>query len=144
GRYFYTKREGVQNQCILYVREGVNGKDRVLLDVNQLAKDGTIALDWYYPSKDGKLLAYGLSKNGSEQSTLYVRNVDTGKDLPDKIERTRACSLAWQPDNEGFYYTRYPEVATVPRGKENYYSHFSYLFLPCPLLTQHHILPNLL
>jgi prolyl oligopeptidase len=129
GRYFYTKREGVQNQSILYVREGVNGKDRVLLDVNQLAKDGTIALDWYYPSKDGKLLAYGLSKNGSEQSTLYVRNVDTGKDLPDKIERTRACSLAWQPDNEGFYYTRYPEVATVPRGKENYYRHVYYHFL---------------
>ena len=126
GRYFYTKREGVQNQSILYVREGVNGKDRVLLDVNQLAKDGTIALDWWYPSKDGKLLAYGLSKDGSEQSTLHIRNVETGKDLPDKIERTRACSLAWQPDNEGFYYTRYPEVASVPKGKENYYRHVYY------------------
>ena len=46
GRYFYTKREGTQNQPILYVREGANGKERVLLDINELAKDGTVALDW--------------------------------------------------------------------------------------------------
>ena len=123
GRYFYTKREGTQNQPVLFVREGVHGKDRVLLDVNQLAKDGTVALDWWFPSKDGKLLAYGLSKDGSEVSTLHIRDVDTGADLPDQIERTRACSLAWFPDNKGFYYTRYPTVGSVPKGKENYYRH---------------------
>ncbi len=123
GRYVYTKREGTQNQPVLYVREGLNGKDRVLIDINELAKDGTVALDWYFPSRDGKLLAYGLSKDGSEVSTLYVRNVDTGKDLPDKIERTRACSLAWLPGDTGFYYTRYPAVGSVPKGKENYYRH---------------------
>src|SRR5205823_1600666 len=72
---------------------------------------------------DGKLLAYGLSKDGSEVSTLHVRNVDTGKDLPDKIERTRACSLAWLPNGKGFFYTRYPAVGSVPKGKENYYRH---------------------
>ena len=60
------------------------------------------------------------------QSTLHVRDVDTGKDLPDKIERTRACSLAWKPDGEGFYYTRYPAVGSVPKGKENYYRHVFY------------------
>jgi prolyl oligopeptidase len=123
GRYFYTKREGTQNQAVLYVRAGVNGKDRVLLDINELAKNGTVALDWYFPSRDGKLLAYGLSKDGSEQSTLHIRNVDTGQDLPDKIERTRACSLAWYADGKGFYYTRYPAVGSVPKGKENYYRH---------------------
>jgi prolyl oligopeptidase len=123
GRYFFTRREGTQNQPVLFMREGLAGKDKVLLDVNELAKEGTIALDWYYPSHDGKLLAYGLSKDGSEVSTLYVRDVDTGKDLPDKIERTRACSLVWLPDNKGFYYTRYPAVGSVPKGKENYYRH---------------------
>ena len=123
GRYFYTKREGTQNQPVLYVRDGVNGKDRVLIDINALAKDGTIALDWWYPSKDGKLLAYGLSKDGSEVSTLYVRDVDSGKDLPDQIERTRACSLAWAPNNKAFYYTRYPAAGSVPKGQENYYRH---------------------
>ncbi|MBI3821080.1 MAG: S9 family peptidase [Planctomycetes bacterium] len=123
GRYFFTKREGTQNQAVLFVRDGVKGKDRVLLDINELANDGTVALDWYYPSKDGKLVAYGVSKDGSEHSTLYVRNVVTGKDLPDKIERTRACSLAWLPGGEGFYYTRYPAVGDVPKGKENYFRH---------------------
>ncbi len=139
GRYFFTKREGTQNQAVLFVRDGVNGKDRVLLDINQLAKDGTVALDWYFPSKDGKLLAYGLSKDGSEQSTLHIRNVDTGKDLPDKIERTRACSLAWQPDNEGFYYTCYPAVGSVPKGKENYYRHVYYHFLGAETEKDHKV-----
>lgn len=125
-RYFYTKREGTQNQPGLFVRDGLHGKDRVLLDVNHLAKDGTVALDWWYPSKDGKRLAYGLSKDGSEVSTLHVRDVDTGKDLPDTIERTRACSLAWEPDGTAFYYTRYPAAGTVPKGKENYYRHVFY------------------
>src|SRR5262249_1430364 len=87
GRYFYTKRTGKQNQAILYVRKGLEGKDRVLVDPNAEARDGTIALDWWYPNRDGKLLAFGLSKNGSEQSTLYVLNVETGKRLPDAIPR---------------------------------------------------------
>src|SRR5215471_4635216 len=52
--YFYEKREGQQNQPVIYVRQGLNGKDRVLFDVNQLAPDGTVALDWWHPSHDGK------------------------------------------------------------------------------------------
>jgi prolyl oligopeptidase len=123
GRYFYTKREGKQNQAILYVREGLHGQDKVLLDPNTLAADGTVALDWWYPSMDGRYLAYGLSKNGSEHSTLYVRDVTTGNNLPDTIERTRACSLAWLPDGKGFYYTRYPAAGTVPKQEENYHRH---------------------
>jgi prolyl oligopeptidase len=124
GHYFYTKREGKQNQPILYVRKGLKGKDRVLLDPNQLAKDGTVALDWWFPSRDGALVAYGLSKDGNEQSTLHVRDVATGKDLPeDVIERTRACSVAWLPDGKGFYYTRYPAPGSVKKGQENYNRH---------------------
>jgi prolyl oligopeptidase len=123
GTYFYTKREGKQNQAILYVREGLKGKDRVLVDPNTMAKDGTVALDWWYPSREGRYLAYGLSKNGSEQSTLHVRDVKGGADLPDTIERTRYCSLAWLPDSKGFYYTRYPAVGSVAKGEENYHHH---------------------
>jgi len=63
--YFYTRRDGMQNQPVLYVREGVTGKDRVLVDANQLASDGTIALDWWYASDDGKYVAYGTSPSGS-------------------------------------------------------------------------------
>ena len=120
GRYFYTKREGKQNQPILYVREGLHGKDRVLIDPNELDKEGTTALDWWYAAEDGSLVAYGLSANGSEQSTLRIRDVVIGKDLPDRIEQTRACSLAWTPDAKGFYYTRYPAEGAVPKGDEKY------------------------
>src|SRR4051812_38630279 len=69
GKSFYPRREGKQNQPVLYVRDGVNGVDRVLLDVNALDAAGTTALDWYFPSEDGSLLAYGLSVGGSEMST---------------------------------------------------------------------------
>jgi prolyl oligopeptidase len=123
GRYFYTKREGKQNQPVLYVREGLHGKDRVLIDPNTLAADGTTALDWWFPSRDGRLLAYGLSRNGSEQSTLYVRDVASGHDLADVIERTRYASVAWLPDGKSFYYTRYPTPGSVPTGEENYHHH---------------------
>ncbi len=118
GRYFYTKRTGTQNQPILYVRDGVNGPDRVLLDPNQLSEDGTVALDWWYVSDDGKKLAYGLSQSGSEESVLHVRDVDTGRDLPDRIEGTRACSVAWTPDAKGFYYTRYPKEGEPIQDKQ--------------------------
>lgn len=123
GKYFFTRREGTQNQPILYVRDGVNGKDSVLVDPNTQAKDGTVALDWWYPNRDGSLLAYGLSKDGSEQSTLYIKEVASGKDLPDVIARTRYSSVAWLPDSKGFYYTRYPAVGSVPKGQENYNRH---------------------
>ncbi|HYX52129.1 MAG TPA: prolyl oligopeptidase family serine peptidase [Candidatus Limnocylindrales bacterium] len=121
--YFYTRRDGRQNQPVLYVREGLNGKDRPLVDVNALAPDGTIALDWFFPSDDGKYLAYGTSPNGSEISTLEILETTTGKHLPEKIGRTRAASVAWLPDNSGFYYTRYPRPGDVPAGQEMYNRH---------------------
>ncbi len=121
GHYFYTRRDGKQNQPILYVREGLRGAGRALVDPNRLAEDGTAALDWWYPNRDGKLLAYGLSRGGDEQSTLHVRDVATGKDLFDVIPRTRSCSVAWLPDSSGFYYTRYP--AGAKKGEENYHRH---------------------
>jgi len=124
--YFYTKREGMQNQPILYVRDGLNGPDRVLVDANQLAADGTIALDWFQPSENGKYVAYGTSPSGSEMSTLHVIETKTGNILPDTIERTRAASIAWKLDNSGFYYTRYPKKGDVPAGQEMYNRHVFY------------------
>jgi prolyl oligopeptidase len=122
ARLFYTRRAGKQNQPVLYVREGKgNGKDRVLLDVNQLAADGTQSLDWWYPSEDGTLLAYGVSSSGDENSILRVREVATGRDREDTIPHARACSLAWLPAGDGFYYTRYPTPGSVPAGEEHYH-----------------------
>jgi len=131
--YFYTKREGMQNQPVLYVRDtgvsGIDGPDRVLVDANLLAADGTVALDWFSPSETGKYVAYGTSPSGSEMSTLRVIETKTGTILPDTIERTRAASVAWLHDNSGFYYTRYPKKGDVPDGQEMYNRHVYFHFL---------------
>jgi prolyl oligopeptidase len=129
-RYFYERRDGRQNQAVVYVRDvrgadggagkGASIQDRALIDVNALASDGTIALDWWYPSDDGRYVAFGTSANGSELSTLQIIDAASGTLLTEKIERTRAASVAWLPDSSGFYYTRYPCPDDVPPGEEMY------------------------
>jgi len=119
--YFHTRREGNQNQAVLYVREQVNGQDRVLVDVNKMSTDGTVALDWWFAAEDGKYVAYGTSASGSEESTLHLIETATGQVLPDTIERTRFASVAWLKDSSGFYYTRHPKKGDVPAGEEVYH-----------------------
>lgn len=120
-RYFFRKQSPTQDQPVLYVREG--GSERVLVDPNGLARDGTVALDYWVPSPKGRLVAYGTSSGGDEQSTLRVRDVSTGQDHgeADVIPRARYASVAWLPDETGFYYTRYPEPGSVPKGEEVYH-----------------------
>ena len=122
GRYyFYNRREGSQNHSVLLVREGLQGKDRALVDVNRMAADGTVALDWWAPSEDGKYVAYGLSSSGSEESTLHIIETATGKLLPDTIDRARYANVTWKKDNSGFYYGRTPKKGDVPAGQEVYH-----------------------
>ncbi|MGN6564774.1 MAG: prolyl oligopeptidase family serine peptidase [Thermomicrobiales bacterium] len=116
---FFTRRDGTQNQPVLYVREGA--ETCAVLDPNTLSAGGTVALDWWYPSPDGALVAYGLSSSGDERSTLAIREVATGHDLPERIPDTRFSSVAWLPDGAGFYYTRLPAPGSVPDGEENYH-----------------------
>ena len=123
-RYFFWRRNGSQNQPTVFVREGLNGHDQVVVDVNAIATDGSISIDWFYPSDDGRYFAYGLSKDGSEDSTLHVREIVRSggvRELGDRIPRTRFCSLAWKPDNTGFFYTRHPSRGQVPDGQEGYH-----------------------
>jgi prolyl oligopeptidase len=119
--YFYMRREGTQNQAVLLVREGIHGKDRALVDVNQMSADGTVALDWWAPSDDGKYVAYGTSPGGSEESTLRIVETASGKLLPDTIDRARHANVAWRKDNSGFYYGRTPKKGDVPAGEEVYH-----------------------
>ncbi|MDB4946279.1 MAG: Prolyl endopeptidase [Labilithrix sp.] len=119
-RYFTTRREGTQNQPVIYVRDGANGEDRVLLDGSALSEDGTTAIDWWYPSRDGARVAWGRSESGSEESTLFVRDVATGEELPDRIPYARYASVAWLPSGDRFFYSRYPAPGTVPEGDEKY------------------------
>ncbi len=126
NRYFYEKRQGSENQPVLYWREGPHGEPRVLIDPNALSAEGIVAVDWWYPSRDGHLLAYGLSERGSEQSTLHVLDVDASRKLEDTIARTRGGSVAWLPDGSGFYYMRFPNAGDVPKGEEHFHSRIQF------------------
>ncbi len=121
-RVFFDRRSGGARQMVLYVRAG--GQDRALVDPNALDPDGLITLDWWYPSPGGRLVAYGLSRGGTEMSTLHVVDVATGRALPDTIPFTQRARVAWSSD--GFYYTVHPAPGTVPPGDEHYYRRVRY------------------
>ena len=122
-RYFYRRQNAGQDQPVLYVRDGLTGEDRALIDPNRMSADRTIAIDWWAPSWDGGLLAYGLSEGGDENSTLRVLDVATGEDLgpTEVIPRARYASIAWLPDASGFFYSRFPEKGRVPPGEDAYH-----------------------
>lgn len=121
GKALFTlRRERGREQPTLVVRDGFDGEDRSLVDLSAEAPDAVLGLDWWYPSADGALLAYGVSEGGDEWSDLRVRDVASGRDLDERIPRVRSASIAWFPDNTGFYYTRYPRSGEVPAGMENY------------------------
>jgi prolyl oligopeptidase len=108
-RYFYTKNDGLQNQSVLYTVRSLADEPRVLLDPNKLSPDGTIALAGTAISRDGKLMAYGLSASGSDWAEWRVRNVETGQDLPDHVKWVKFSGASWTADGKGFFYSRYDE-----------------------------------
>jgi prolyl oligopeptidase len=111
GRLFYTRNDGLQNQAVLYVLDAPGSAPRVLLDPNALSTDGTVAATQISPTDDGKLLGYGLAAAGSDWNEFHIRDVATGRDLPDVVRWVKFSGLAWTHDGAGFFYNRYPEVA---------------------------------
>lgn len=109
NRYFYTKREGKQNQPIVYMREGHDGQPRALLDPGAIDPSGLTALGGFTPSKDGTLAAFSLYRAGDENTTIYFMNIATGEWLPDELEG-KASVVQWLPDNSGIFYERLADV----------------------------------
>jgi prolyl oligopeptidase len=109
GRYFYSHNNGLQNQDVLLVAESLNAEPHVLLDPNTLSSDGTVALSGTSITDDGKLMAYGTAVSGSDWQEWHVRDVDTGKDLPDLIKWVKFSGASWTKDGKGFFYSRYDE-----------------------------------
>ncbi|MCC7292822.1 MAG: S9 family peptidase [Phycisphaerales bacterium] len=109
GRYFYSHNDGLQNQNVIFVQDGLKGEPRVLLDPNTLSKDGTVALSGLAISDNARLLAYGLASAGSDWQEWKVRDIDTGQDLPDHLQWVKFSGASWTLDNAGFYYARYDE-----------------------------------
>jgi len=112
GAHLFTlERPAKADQFVLALRSALDPAvpARTLLDPAAMAADAAVAIDWYHPSPDGALVAYGLSEGGTENSVLHVMEVITGTVLPVRIPNTRAASVAWAPGNSGFWYARYPE-----------------------------------
>jgi len=121
-RVFYTKREGDREQPALYVAEDGTPSDEPLVD--PLGFGERAALDWYYPSPDGRYVAFGISESGDERSTLHVIDVASGERLDDRIEHTKWSNVEWLHDETGFYYTRYPregEPDYDPEAQDTYF-----------------------
>lgn len=108
---YYLKNEGLANQASLYKKEGET--ETIVLDPNTFSDDGTIALANYSFSYDGKYLAYSVTKHGSDWQNIFVKDLQTNKDLEDKIEWVKFTNIAWAPDDSGFYYSRFPQPGTV-------------------------------
>jgi prolyl oligopeptidase len=107
SRYFFSKNDGLQNQSVLYTAEGLHATPRVLLDPNALSKDGTVALAGASYTEDGSLMAYGLADAGSDWNTWKVRDVASGRDLPDEIRWVKFGGASWTKDGKGFFYSRF-------------------------------------
>ena len=111
--FFFRKNDGLQNQSVLYIQKGIEGKPDVLIDPNTWSKDGTTILTVFAPSKDGRLAVYGVSRAGSDWQEYNVLDLSTRKPLTDKIEWVKVSGVAWY--GNGFFYSRYPQPE---KGKE--------------------------
>ena len=108
-RYFYSRRHTDKEKSIVYVTEGKKGVERALLDPNEWSKDGSVSLGNWVASPDGNKVAYTIHKNNSDEATLYVLDVATGKKSDtDTIEGAKYASASWTKSGDGFFYTWLP------------------------------------
>ncbi|HEX6479735.1 MAG TPA: prolyl oligopeptidase family serine peptidase [Ktedonobacteraceae bacterium] len=121
-RYFFSKNSGLQNQAVLYMQPTLESEPVVILDPNTFSEDGTAALTNQAYSRDGSLLAYGVSSSGSDWQEIKIRQLDKGTDYPEVIRWCKFSSIAWRHDNQGFFYNRLPEPGTVPEEDQSNYS----------------------
>jgi len=123
GRLFALKFQPPKEQPMIVTLASAFdlASEKVVLDPNTLEPKGHVAIDWYVPSPDGALVAVCLSKNGTEDGTLYFYRTDTGEALPDSIPRvqhpTAGGSAAWSPDGKSIFYTRYPHPDEKPEAQ---------------------------
>jgi len=112
GRFFFARKHADKEKLIVYWNQGEHGTDKVLFDPNKWSADGTKGLGDWWPSPDGKLVAYSVKENNSDESFTKVIEVATGKDLPDVIPGTKYTDkAAWRADGKGFYYVWLPPIS---------------------------------
>ncbi len=115
GLTFFTQRPQGADNFKLFVREGAAGHDRVLIDPTKATgAKGHVSLDWWRAAPDGRHVVYGLSKDGSEDSTLHVVRVADGSELAEYIANTEAANPQWLDDGSGFFYNQLTGAVDTP------------------------------
>ena len=138
GRIFALKFQPPKQQRLLVTLASPDdpASERVVLDPNELEPRGQVAMDWFVPSPDGKLIAVCLSENGSEEGTLHFYHTETGGQLPDRIARvqypTGGGSAAWTADGSAVFYTRYPHQGEKPEADLNFFQQIYFHKLGTP------------
>lgn len=110
GHYFFGYNDGLQNQNVVYIQDDIRDEPELLIDPNTWSDDGTIALGAYYPSPDGKHVAYLVQDGGSDWRSAHVMEIATKKVLDDELQWLKFTGLDWANDGSGFYYSRFPET----------------------------------
>lgn len=114
-RFFWSHRGKANEKTIVYWKEGKAGAEKVLLDPNTWSADGSVALGGWWPTHDGKTVAYKTKQNNSDEATLHVMDVALGKKSAiDVIEGAKYAAPAWTPKGDGFYYTWLPTDPKIP------------------------------
>ncbi|MBN2226260.1 MAG: S9 family peptidase [candidate division Zixibacteria bacterium] len=112
--YYYYKNDGLKDQYVLCRKRGLDGMEDVVLDPNLMSEDGTVAVPQTFISRDGLLIAYSISRQGSDWQEIRIRKAATGEEYDETIRRVRFTHTAWLPDNSAFYYGRFPDSGAVP------------------------------
>ncbi|MGI8819295.1 MAG: prolyl oligopeptidase family serine peptidase [Chthoniobacterales bacterium] len=121
GRFFFSKNTGLQNQSVVYTTDKLPGDPKVLLDPNTLSPDGTTALTGTAVTDDGKLMAYGLAKAGSDWQEWKIRDIGSGEDREDELKWIKFSDAAWNKDGTGLFYSRYDEPGADELKAANYF-----------------------
>ncbi|WP_456416167.1 prolyl oligopeptidase family serine peptidase [Thiolapillus sp.] len=127
GRYFFRRNDGLQNQSVVYTQRNLEEPPEVLIDPNELSKDGTIALKGAAVSPNGKYYAYAIAEAGSDWTEWRIRDIDSKKDLDDHLQWIKFSGVSWTADSQGFYYSRYDAPKDGDKLKEiNYFPKLYY------------------
>jgi prolyl oligopeptidase len=146
GTLFALKMQPPKQQPLLVALQSADDlmSEKVVVDPNALSEKGSIEIDFYVPSVDGKLVAVSLSEGGSEDGTAHIFETATGKELDDRVPRvnfgTAGGSFAWNADGSGFYYTRYPQGSERPPEDANFYQQIYFHKLGTPSSEDRYVL----
>lgn len=116
GRFFYYRKRADQELYTLYMREGLNGKERTLLDPHPLSPDYTVSYAVHDITDDGKWIAFGIREGGQDETDVRFMDIDTGKELPEKLPKAYYLSVSLTADKRGIYYSKFS-----PEGSRIYY-----------------------